>query len=46
MQALLTALMWGLGLGIGTLIAGVVYDAFGPLVLYRAGVRFLARRSL
>ena len=45
MQGLLTATMWGLGLGCGTLVFGLVYDEFGPVGLYRTGVRLYSRAT-
>jgi hypothetical protein len=34
-QGLLSALHWGAGSALGSLVAGFVYDAFGPRILFR-----------
>lgn len=36
-QGLFTGVTMGLGAAVGALLGGLVYDSFGPLVLFRAG---------
>ncbi len=41
-QALLEAVVWGLGVGTGNLVAGVLYDAAGAAVLFRVAATAVA----